>query len=297
MLQHPAARRAREPTAGCRAQGVTWQLTGGVVKNIIPAIASTNAIVAAACTLEALKLITMCSSGLNNYLMCAAPRWPCHLNCCALRRACTRPARRSGSRMPLKRAGPGVVRACLRLRAALARRFCSACGQPQCAAAQVDVAQCSALKTAMPVRGHRRRAAAPRLCQAIRPAPAPREAAGRGGLLRRSCAAWWLLCEAAGFRHGGSCVRLQAAGRGGSRAGLRGMMSPGRAGTWARRACTRTQWHTSATPRARCAARACPSACAPPTRCSRRGAAARAPAPRAARSQKCGVLAGRVQTQ
>ncbi len=72
MLQHRAARGVPESAAGCRAQGVTWQLTGGVVKNIIPAIASTNAIVAAACTLEALKLITMCSSGLNNYLMCAA---------------------------------------------------------------------------------------------------------------------------------------------------------------------------------------------------------------------------------
>lgn len=50
-------------------QGVTLQLTQGVVKNIIPAIPSTNAIVAAACTMEALKAITMCSSGMNNYMM------------------------------------------------------------------------------------------------------------------------------------------------------------------------------------------------------------------------------------
>lgn len=53
----------------CCLQGVTWQLTGGVVKNIIPAIASTNAIIAAACALEAVKLLTVCSSGIENYMM------------------------------------------------------------------------------------------------------------------------------------------------------------------------------------------------------------------------------------
>ncbi|KAL3137662.1 hypothetical protein ABBQ38_004937 [Trebouxia sp. C0009 RCD-2024] len=50
-------------------QGVTYQLTQGVVKNIIPAIPSTNAIVAAACTLEALKMVTMCSTQMQNYMM------------------------------------------------------------------------------------------------------------------------------------------------------------------------------------------------------------------------------------
>lgn len=64
-----STRRSTEATLRT-VQGVTLQLTQGVTKNIIPAIASTNAFVAAICALETLKIVTLCSKGMDNYLMC-----------------------------------------------------------------------------------------------------------------------------------------------------------------------------------------------------------------------------------
>jgi len=49
-------------------QGVTYMLTMGVLKNIIPAVATTNAIVAASCVNEALKLGTFLAAFLDNQM-------------------------------------------------------------------------------------------------------------------------------------------------------------------------------------------------------------------------------------
>ena len=49
--------------------GVSLMHTQGVIKNIIPAISSTNAIVAAACANEVFKIVTNCAPYLDNNLM------------------------------------------------------------------------------------------------------------------------------------------------------------------------------------------------------------------------------------
>ncbi|XP_043273230.1 NEDD8-activating enzyme E1 catalytic subunit [Venturia canescens] len=50
-------------------RGLTYRLVQGVVKNIIPAVASTNAAIAATCTTEVFKLATSCTLSLNNYMV------------------------------------------------------------------------------------------------------------------------------------------------------------------------------------------------------------------------------------
>ncbi|KAI6654786.1 NEDD8-activating enzyme E1 catalytic subunit-like isoform X2 [Oopsacas minuta] len=52
-----------------RIEGVNYRLTQGVIKHIIPAVASTNAVIAAACATEVFKIATSCAAYMDNYMV------------------------------------------------------------------------------------------------------------------------------------------------------------------------------------------------------------------------------------
>ncbi|XP_005175038.3 nedd8-activating enzyme E1 catalytic subunit [Musca domestica] len=60
--------RALERATQYNITGVTYRLVQGVIKHIIPAVASTNAVIAAACATEVFKLATSCYDSMCNYM-------------------------------------------------------------------------------------------------------------------------------------------------------------------------------------------------------------------------------------
>eukprot|EP00111_Clytia_hemisphaerica_P008357 TCONS_00024397-protein len=59
--------RASERAQQYGIEGINYRLTQGVIKNIIPAVASTNAVIAAMCVTEVFKAITCCYKTMENY--------------------------------------------------------------------------------------------------------------------------------------------------------------------------------------------------------------------------------------
>lgn len=61
--------RAQERATEFNISGLNYRLAQGVLKNIIPAVASTNAVIAAACTTEVFKMASSCFATICNNLV------------------------------------------------------------------------------------------------------------------------------------------------------------------------------------------------------------------------------------